>query len=119
MAEIINKLELLYGTVTSFDILVQNIYKLLQGKMEKVTLYVAQLEGALNAIQQEYLMMLSAGEVQQHLRDNLFHGLHKHLHDSMQYLYDDMRIIYPQLVKASQKADSEHEDQPGEGIQVR
>ena len=41
----------------------QNFYNLQQGKMEKVTLYVSLLEGALNAVQQEYLMMLSASEV--------------------------------------------------------
>ena len=31
VAEIINKLELVYGTVASFDILMQNLYKLHQG----------------------------------------------------------------------------------------
>ena len=71
VAEIINKSELVYGTVASFDFLMQNFYKL-QGKTEKVTLYVTQLEGTLNVVQQEYLIMLSASEVQQHLRDWLF-----------------------------------------------
>ena len=87
--------------MASFDILIQIFYKLQQGKVEKVTLYVTQLEGALNVVQQEYLMMLSASEVQQHLRDFLFHGLCKQLHDSMCYLYDDMRITYPQLMTAA------------------
>ena len=62
MSEIVNKLELVYGTVAAFDILMQNFYKL-QGKTEKVMLYVTQLE-ALNVVQQEYLMMLSTSEVQ-------------------------------------------------------
>ena len=34
--------------MASFDILMQNFYKLQQGKTEKVMLYVTQLEGALN-----------------------------------------------------------------------
>ena len=55
-----------------FDILMQNFYKLQQSKSERVTLYVTQLEGALNAVQQEYLMMLSTYEVQQLLRDWFF-----------------------------------------------
>ena len=53
------------------------------------------------------MTMLSVREVQQHLRDCLFHGLHKQLHDSMHYLYDDTRIMYPQLVTAAHKAESE------------
>ena len=40
VAEIIKKLELVHGTVASFDILMQNVYKLQQDKAEKVTLYV-------------------------------------------------------------------------------
>ena len=39
-----------------------NFYKL-QGKAGKVTVNVTQLEGALNAVQQEYSTMLSMSEV--------------------------------------------------------
>ena len=62
MVEIINKLELVYGTVASFDILMPNFYKLQWGKTQKVKLYVI-WRGALNVVQQEYLMMFSASEV--------------------------------------------------------
>ena len=37
----------------------------------------------------------------------------------MYYLYDDLRIIYPQLMTAACKAESEQEDQPREGVQGR
>ena len=89
--------------MASFDILMQDFYELQQGKTEKVTLYVTQLEGALDVIQQEYPMMLSTGEVQQHLRDHLFHGICKQLYDSMHYLYD-LSITYPHFMAAAQKA---------------
>ena len=88
-SEIRNKLELVYGTGASFDILMQNFYKLQQGKTEKVTVHVTQLEGALNAAQQEYPMMLSTSEVQKHLRDCLFHGLHKQLYVLPVWWYGD------------------------------
>ena len=35
VSEIINKVELIYGAMASFDTLMQNFYKLLQGKTEK------------------------------------------------------------------------------------
>ena len=63
--------------------------------------------------------MLSVGEVQKHLRDYLFHGLHKHLHISMHFLYNDLRVMYPQHVTAAHKAESEHMDRPIEEVQVR
>ena len=59
VSEILNKLELVYGTIASSDILMQKFYKLYQGKMEKVPVYVTQFEGVLNAVQQEYPNMLS------------------------------------------------------------
>ena len=48
--------------------------------MEKVPVYITQLDGMLNAVQQEYHNMLSMGEVQKHLRDCLSHVLCKQLH---------------------------------------
>ena len=38
--EIINKLELVYDIMASFDILMQNFYKLQQSRTEKVMLYI-------------------------------------------------------------------------------
>ena len=63
-------------------------------------------------------MMLSVSEVQEHLWDHVFHGLYKQLYNSVCYLYDDMRITYPQLMTATHKV-SEQEDLPGEGVQAR
>ena len=51
-----------------------------------------------------------ATEVQQHLRDCLFHRLCKQMHDPICYLYDDRSITYPQLMTAAQKAEWEQED---------
>ena len=54
--------------------------------------------------------MLSISEVQKHLRDHLFHGHLKQLCDSMFNLYDDRRIMHPQLVTAACKDELEQED---------
>ena len=60
--------------------------------------------------------MWSTSEVQEHLKDCLFHGLCRQLHNSMHYLYDDMRAMCPQLVTAAYKTESEQKDLPGEGV---
>ena len=79
--------------------------------MEKVMLYVTQLEGALKAVWQEYpTMKVSMSDVQEHLRDCFFHGLCKQLCKSMHYLYNGMGITYLQLIIAANKAGSEQED---------
>ena len=80
--------------------------------MKKVT----QFEGMMNTVQQEYPNMLGTGEVQNHLRHSLYYGLHKQLCDSMHYLYNDLRKMYPHLMTAACKAESEQADRPGEGV---
>ena len=69
--------------------------------------YMTQLEGALNAVQQEHPNMLSMGKFQKHLQDCHFDGLQKQLHDSMHYLYDSPRKMYPQLITVPWKTESE------------
>ena len=116
VSEIINKLKLVYCTVAPFNILMQKLYKLQQGKTEKVVVYVTSLDVALNEAQQEYPIMLSVSKVQKHLSGLLFHGLHKHLCNSLHYLCNGMRIMYPEFVTAVQRAASEQTGRPREGV---
>ena len=49
VSEILEKLSVIFGTVASFDVLMQNFYKILQGN-ERVPSFVTKLEGTLNQI---------------------------------------------------------------------
>ena len=48
--EILQKLMVIFGTVVSFDVLMQNFYKVTQGNNEKVPSFTSRLEGTLNQI---------------------------------------------------------------------
>ena len=49
--EILQKLMVIFETVASFDVLMQNFYKVTQGNNEKVPSFTTRLEGTLNQIQ--------------------------------------------------------------------
>ena len=49
-------------------------------------------------------------EGQQHLKDCLFHRVHKHICDSVQYLYSTPGTSYSQLIVTTHKAESENEE---------
>ena len=49
-------------------------------------------------------------EVQQNLKDHLFHGVWKHIRDSICYLYSNPETTYSQLVATAHKVESENED---------
>ena len=49
-------------------------------------------------------------EAQQHLKECLFYGVCKHIHDSVQYLYSAPDTFYLLLMVATRKAESKIEE---------
>ena len=50
VSDILDKLTVIFGTVASFDVLMQNFYKIIQGNNKKVPSFAMRLEGTLNQI---------------------------------------------------------------------
>ena len=50
VSNILEKLSVIFGTIASFDMLMQNFYKITQGSSEKVPSFTTRLEGTLNQI---------------------------------------------------------------------
>ena len=110
VAHILQKLTIIFGTMASFDVLMQNFYKVTQGNNEKVPSFVTRLEGTLNQIRLQCPRRVTDLEVQQYLKDCLIHGVHKHIRDSIRYLYSNPWTTYSQLMIATCKAESENEE---------
>ena len=109
VSNILEKLSVIFGTVASFDVLMQNFYKISQGN-EKVPSFATQLEGTLNQIRIKCPGRIADHEVPSHLKDRLFHGVKKHVRDSVRYLYSNPQTTYPELVVAARRAESETEE---------
>ena len=82
----------------------------MQGNNGKVPSFTMRLEGILNQIRLQCPSRMMDPEVQQHHKDYLFHGVHKHIHDSVWYLYSTPRTSYSQLMVATHKAESEKKE---------
>ena len=81
-----------------------------QGNNEKVPSFAMRLEGTLNQIRLQCPRRMMDLEVQQHLKDCLFHGVHKHIHDSIWYLYRTPETAYSQWMVTTHKVESENEE---------
>ena len=88
----------------------QNFYKVTQGNHKKVPLFATRLEGTLNQIRLKYPRRIADWEVACHLKDWLFHGVHKHIRDSIRYLHSNPETTYSQLMVAARKVENEMED---------
>ena len=104
------KLTVIFGTVASFDVLMQNFYKVTQSNHEKVPSIAMRLEGTLNQIQLQCPGRITDQEVQEHLKDYLFHGVCKHIRDSIQYLYSNPGTTYSQLMITAHKVESKNKE---------
>ena len=68
VAHILQKLTVIFGTVASFDILMQNFYKVTQGNHKKVPSFATRLEGTLNKIRLQCPRRITGLEVLWHLK---------------------------------------------------
>ena len=110
VSDILEKLSvIIFGTTASFDVLMQNFYKISQGN-EKVTSFATWLEGTLNQIQIKCPGRIADHEVSNHLKDWLFHGVKKHIRDSVRYLYHNPQTTYPKLAVTARRTESETEE---------
>ena len=66
--DIIEKFKWLYGSVESFDTLMQEFYRIIQGKNERVEAFVLHLEWALKAIKQQHPHAMTEQEGEHHER---------------------------------------------------
>ena len=110
MAHILQKLTIIFGTVASFDILMQNFYKVTQSNHEKVPSFTTRLEGTLNQIRLQCPGRITDHKVQQHLKDCLLNRVCKHIRDSIRYLYSNSRTTYSEPMITAHKVESENEE---------
>ena len=110
VSNILQKLTVFFRTVALFNVLMQNFYKVTQGNHKKVPSFAMRLEGTLNQIRLKCPRWIADGEVSWHLKDQLFHGVHKHIRDSIRYLYSNPETTYSQLMVTTHKAKSEMEE---------
>ena len=108
MAHILQILMVIFGTVALFDVLLHNFYKVMEGNHEKVLSFTMKLEGNLNQISLQCPWRITDQEVQQHLKDHLFHRVCKHIRDSIRYLYNNPGTTYSQLMIAVHKVEGEN-----------
>ena len=72
--------------------------------------FTLRLEGTLNQIRLKCPRWIANCEVSWHLKDWLFHGVCKHIRDSIRYLYSNPETTYSQLMVTTCKAESKTEE---------
>lgn len=99
---VIKEFNYLYGQAESFDSLMQEFYKLNQGKGEKISAYTVRLKSVLSAIERKFPNNIRESEYDRHMLDRLFHGMQEGLRNALRYKYDgEIGLHYSDLVMAA------------------
>ena len=85
---ILNKLDSLYGSVSTFDVMMQGLYRESQGRSESVAHCVTRLVGKLNEIQVKHSNRISEAETTGYTLDHLFCGFRKPLWEQIHAKFD-------------------------------
>ena len=105
--DIIKSFEWLYGSMESFDTLMQEFYLIVQGKNKRVQTFVLCLERALKAIKCQHPLVITEEEGVKTLKDHLFHGLKPNICNALHCMYNKSDSQYSQLVMAAMKTETE------------
>ena len=108
---ILEKLDSLYGSVSTFDVMMYGFYRKSQGKSESVACYIARLEGKLNEIWIKHLNRVSEMKITGYNRDHLFYGLRKPICEAIHAKFNNPMNHYMALMWAARRAEGEHEQE--------
>lgn len=107
LQQMMEKLETVYSTVSSFDTLMQGFYNLSQGPREKVQQFATKMESTLNQIQVQFPDRMGPNEKEVKLKERLFHGMKKNVRDTIRFRYSDPSTTYTQLLVHARAAEDE------------
>ena len=113
LTDIIDKFDAVYGKVAKGDTLKRDFYHMFQQKHESVSDYAIRIEGAFGKIQKTSIQPLTRGEADKSLQDRLFHGLKKHIRDSIRYAHESEGSTYVSVLTAARETESEEVDRKG------
>ena len=105
---ILDKLNSLYGSMSTFDVTMQGFYRECQGRSESVAHYVARLKGKLNKIHVKHLNRAPEADTAGYIRDHLFYSLRNPLWEVICAKCDNPMNDYMVLMWAARKAKGEH-----------
>ena len=114
--DFIENIKWLYGSVESFDTLMQEVYWIVHSKSKRVQTFILCLEQVLKAIKQQHPHAITKQDGEHHWKDQLFHGLRSNIQNVLHYKYDYPDFQYSKLVMAARMAKTET---PGSWSEVR
>ena len=107
IGNVIDALQVKYGTVSSYDVLIQKLYCDSMQEEDTVSSFATRLESQVSRIEQKFPAAWTNAESKGKLRERFFHGLKSTISGRIRHKYDDANVSYFQLLTAARQAEDE------------
>ena len=114
VAQILKKLDLVFGTVVEADDLLQDLYDMVQEKGERVSAFGTRLESTVQKIRAQCPTLMSEEDGDVHIRARLFRGVTSRMRESLRPRYDRGEG-WRELLLAARRIEGERQDRPVRG----
>ena len=103
LEDILEKVEKTVWQTTICNHLQQEFYQLAQDKNEKVRQFTGRLEQKYKYLKEKFPDKYQTKD----LKDQLFHGMHPHIHESLRFLYKKPKVTYEELLSKTLEAEKD------------
>ena len=107
-SQILSRLCLKYGSVSTFNDLMKVYLDLAQRPTESKTDYVVRLESSYSRLCSEYHQRFDCNSQTQHLRERFYQGLKREIQSRIAPSYNDNRVSYLTLIMQVRQLDREY-----------
>ena len=100
-------LDSIFGRKTNPDVVMQDIYRIVQGPKEKVSHFGFRLKVALDRIMAFHPEPLTKDEAAKRLKDRFYYGVRQNVREGLRYYYDVLQADYTTLLTKARSIEAE------------
>ncbi len=109
---ILQRLSVIYGTVGSYESMMQEFYDLSQKHGEDVASFASRVQTMAGTISEHFPRRLPREDLREAIREKFYVGLREPLKSTLRYKFDSPMVTYEELLQLARKVESERPSKP-------
>ena len=107
MDQVLELLDSIFGRKTNSDVLMQDLYRIVQEPKEKVSNFGIRLKRAFDRIMVFHPESLTKDEAAKRLKDRFYYGIRQNVREDLRYYYEVLQADYTALLTKARSIEAE------------
>ena len=109
---VLQRLAVIYGTVGSYESMMQEFYDMSQRQGEDVAMYASRVQRMAGTISEHFPRRFPRADIREAIREKFFVGLREPLKSTLRYKFDNPVVTYEELLQLARKIELERPAKP-------